>query len=196
MSSTSAIGSSASASYAVQLAQTSALQRSLYNLDTAVQNGNLTSARSNLSALMKAYPQYAPSSGASSTDQDPINQDFQALANALDQNDVDGAKAAWAKVKSELTNAGLPAIKNPSDTAALALAQNKASQDQAMLSALLGPAPSSDSTIATLLGGSTNPASTSDSVSALVSHWIAYQSDGTTLPGTSPSTGAQLNAAA
>ena len=138
MSSTFALGSSASASYAAQLAQTSGLQRAFYNLNAAVQNGNLSAAGSNLAALMKAYPQYASGASDASNSQIPVNQDFQALADAIDKNDVDGAKSAWAHVKSNLAKDGLSAIQNPTAATAEVLAENKASMDQALLSGLLG----------------------------------------------------------
>ena len=156
MSSTSALGSSSSATYAVQLAQTSALQRSLYNLDTAVQSGNLSSAGSNLAAIMKAYPQYAPSASDSSSSQDPVNQGFQALADAIGKNDAAGAKTAWTKIKSELTKEGLPALKNPTDNTALVLAQNKESMDQSVLSSLFGTSSSTTPSVDSLLGGASS----------------------------------------
>src|ERR1039458_5046235 len=59
MSTLSSISNSASATYATQLAQTSALKRSLNSLGIAVQNGDLTSAGSILAAFIKANPQFA-----------------------------------------------------------------------------------------------------------------------------------------
>ena len=50
-----------SVAYATQLAQNSHLQRSLYNLGAAVQGGDLKSAGTMLTALMKEYPQYGSS---------------------------------------------------------------------------------------------------------------------------------------
>ena len=103
MSVLSGISSSAGVSYATELAQTSALKRNLNNLGTAVQNGDLTSAGSILSAFIKANPQFAITSSADSQAQDPINQDFQALADAITNNLADTAKSAWTQIKSDLT---------------------------------------------------------------------------------------------
>jgi hypothetical protein len=198
MSTTLAVSGSASADYAAQLAQTSSLQRTLFNLNTAIQNGNLGAAGSNLAALMKAYPQYASAAGDSSSDQDPVNQDFQTLAAAIDANDIDGAKSAWSKAKSDLANDGLSAIQNPAETTALVLAENQASMDQALITNLLGAGSSPDSSLATLLGdGSGGAADSSNSVSALVSNWLAYEADGSASSAAPASlTGSQLNASA
>ena len=94
MSAVSSISNSASVTYATQLAQTSALKRSLNSLGTAVQNGDLTSAGSILAAFIKANPQFASTASDGSQAQDPINQDFQALADAVSGNQVDAAKGA------------------------------------------------------------------------------------------------------
>jgi len=113
----SPISSSAGASYATQLAQTSALQRNLSSLGDAVQNGNLTAAGSILTGFIKANPQYTASSTDGSQSQDPINQDFQALANAISSGQSDTARSAWAKLRNDLIQSGV----NCSDgTAAMA----------------------------------------------------------------------------
>jgi len=147
---------------------------------------------------MKAYPQYASTSDGSSSSEDPVNQDFQTLANAIDQNDVDGAKNAWSKVKSDLSNDGLLSIQNPADTITEALAENQANLDQTLINDLSGRSSDANSSLATLLGNSSDGTTgSSDSVSALVSNWIAYQSNGTASASAPVSlTGGQLDASA
>src|SRR5579863_8537831 len=106
MSTLSSVTNSAGASYAAQLASSSSLERSLYNIGTAIQNGNLTSAGSILSSLMAANPQFAAaassSSGDSSQSQNPINQDFQNLTSAISSNQLDAAKSAWTQLQNDL----------------------------------------------------------------------------------------------
>src|SRR5580692_9790279 len=114
MSSLSSVSNSGNTGYATQLAQTSAFEGSLYNLGTAIQNGNMTGAGSILTALIAANPQYATSSSTSGTSasssstqsQDPLNQDFQNLASAISSNQPDAAKTAWNQLKTDLAKAG------------------------------------------------------------------------------------------
>jgi hypothetical protein len=210
MSSLSSVSSSANTSYAAQLAQTSAFERSLYNLGTAVQNGDMTSAGSILTALIQANPQYATTSGASGTStsssstqsQDPINQDFQNLANAISSNQPDAAKTAWTQLKNDLAKAGITNISSGTNLAAQAVAQNEVTMQQDLLSALFGGNTSSNgsSNLSTLLGGSTDStdsnssslasllgrstdssssSSGTDSVAAALNNWLTYQADGT-----------------
>src|SRR5579863_6949024 len=115
MSSLSSVSNSSAANYATQLAQSSALERSLYNLGSAIQGGDLTSAGSILTSIIQANPQYAtssssPTSGGSTQSQDPINQDFQNLATAISQNDLATAQSTWAQLKTDLATAGVTNI--------------------------------------------------------------------------------------
>lgn len=199
MSSLSSVSNSANTSYATQLAQTSAFERSLYNLGTAVQNGDMTSAGSILTALIQANPQYAATSstsGSSTQSQDPLNQDFQNLASAISSNQPDAAKNAWTQLKNDLAKAGVTNISSGTTLAAQAVAQNEVSMQQDLLSSLFGGGTDSSSNLATLLGGSTDSTSgspnlatllgqTSDSTStstdpltAALNNWLTYQSDG------------------
>jgi hypothetical protein len=207
MSSLSSVSSSANSSYAGQLAQTSAFERSLYNLGTAVQNGDMTSASSILTALIAANPQYATSSSTSSTSgtstpssstqsQDPLNQDFQNLASAISSNQPDAAKTAWTQLKNDLAKAGITNISSGTTLAAQAVAQNNLAMQQDLLSALFSGesnSASSSPSLVSLLGGSSNSSSTSsatDSVNAALSNWMTYQADGSasTLANTDSST--------
>ena len=207
------------------MAQTSAFERSIYNLGTAVQNGDMTSASSILTALIAANPQYATSSGTSSTSgtstsssstqsQDPLNQDFQNLASAISSNQPDAAKTAWNQLKTDLAKAGINNITSPTNLAAQAVAQNKVSMEQSLLSALFsgesnsdnssssslvsllgGNSDSTDSTdssspsLVSLLGDSSDSSSTSsstDQVNAALSNWMTYQADGSASTLTNP----------
>jgi hypothetical protein len=194
MSSLSSVSNSANASYATQLAQTSAFERSLYNLGSAVQSGNMTSAGSILTALIAANPQYATSSSTSGTSasssstqsQDPLNQDFQNLASAISSNQPDAAKTAWNQLKSDLAKAGITNISSGTDLAAQSVAQNKVSMEQSLLSTLFSGNSSSDSSsssLVSLLGGSSDSSSSTssstDSVNAALSNWLTYQANGT-----------------
>jgi len=179
MSSLSSVSSSSSASYAAQLAQTSAFERSLYNLGTAVQNGDMTSAGSILTALIQANPQYATNSstsgtsasGTSTQSQDPLNQDFQNLASAISSNQPDAAKTAWTQLKNDLAKAGVTNISSGTTLAAQAVAQNEVSMQQALLTSLFGGSSDSASggpNLATLLGGSTDSTSSSPDLATLL----------------------------
>jgi hypothetical protein len=167
MSAVSGIGSdSTSVAYATQLAQTSQLQRSLYNLGVAVQDGDLNSAGSTLTALMQAYPQYASSASGGSTDTlDPINTDFQSLSTAIDNNDTDGAKAAWQQLKTDLASQGV-SVNDGSQSTAQLLANAKASLDESILSQSFGAGTGSS-------GGA-------DGLSSILSNWVTYQATGST----------------
>jgi hypothetical protein len=207
----------------MQVAQTSAFERSLYNLGSAVQNGDMTSAGSILTALIQANPQYATTSSTSGTStsssstqsQDPLNQDFQNLANAISSNQPDAAKTAWTQLKADLAKAGITNISSGTTLAAQAVAQNKVAMQQSLLSALLGGGSDSASgspDLATLLGGSTNStdgtdsnsnlatllnessnssdsSSATDPLTAALNNWLTYQADGTaSAPASSSST--------
>jgi hypothetical protein len=196
MSALTGVSSSGSVSYATQLAQTSSFERSLYNLGTAVQNGNLTAAGSILTALMKANPQYATASSAgdASSSQDSINQDFQALTNAISNNQTDVAQTAWTQLKGDLAQKGISQITDGTTLAAQAVAENKAAMDQALLSNLFGTASDSSPSVITLLGGGSNPSSSSDSVNGVLSNWLTYEASGSaSAPATTAAAGTSLD---
>ena len=199
MSALTGVSTSGSVSYATQLAQTSNFERSLYNLGTAVQNGNLTAVGSILSALMKANPQYATSSSSddSSQSQDPIDQDFQALGDAISNNQTDAAQTAWSQLKSDLAKNGITQISDPTTLAAQAVAENKSDMDQVLLSTLFGTDADSSASLTTLLGGDSNSSSGLDSVSALVSNWLTYKANGSaSTPATTTTSGSSLDTSA
>ena len=193
--STSGSANSAAVAYATQLAQTAALQRSLSNLGTAIQNGDMTAANSILTALIKANPQWAASSssGSSSSSQDPINQDFQTLATAISNNQPDAAKSAWSAVQTDLTKDGVTNVNSgPAYTAQL-LAQSKATIQQEVLSSLFGVSGSSGSSVAELLGGASSTGSP-DPLTSLLTNWATYKAGGTVTSG--PTAGSNLNTVA
>ncbi len=197
MSALSGISSSAGSSYATQLAQTSAFERSLYNLGSAVQNGNLTTAGSILSALMKANPQYAAASSGNTADsQDPINQDFQNLANAISNNQADTARSAWSQLKNDLAQNGITNISSGADLAAQAVAQSQISMEQSVLTNLFGVTSDTSPSVASLLGGSANSITSTDSVGSLVSNWLTYEADGNSSSPTGTGSGGSLNTVA
>jgi hypothetical protein len=193
MSTVSGISSdSGSAAYATQLAQTSQLQRSLYNLGAAVQDGDLNSAGATLTALMQAYPQYASSSSSSTNASAPVNADFQSLSNAIDNNDSAGAKAAWQQLKTDLANEGV-AVNDGSASTAQLLANAKASLDQGILSQTFGVGADSSS-LQTLIGAGSLESSAGDGLSSILSNWVTYQAAGSAAP--SATSGANLNGSA
>jgi hypothetical protein len=196
MSTTSGVTSSSSASYATELAETSQLRRSLNNLGTAIQSGNLSSASSILSAIIKAHPEYTTtsSSDTSTTSTSPINTDFQTLAKALDASDADAAKTAWTQLKSDMAAAGVTDLSDGKADTAKLLAETKTSVNEAIISNMFGVSASSDSSVATLIGDSSSSDSSSDAVSSAISSWLTYEADGKT--STSSSTTSTLNTAA
>jgi len=194
MSTVNSVSNSASVTYATQLAQTSALKRSLNNLGNAVQSGDLTAAGAILTAFIKANPQYASTSSDGSQSQDPINQDFQALADAISNNQADTAKSAWTQIQSDLSKSGVTDL---SDGTAKLLAQTKASISQQILSDALGAGSGGDLSLTSLLDRSTDSSSAVGLSSSLLSEWVTYQSGGTTSPTpTAPSTDSKLDTAA
>jgi len=194
---TSVASSSASVAYATQLAQTSTLRRSLNSLGTAVQDGNLTSAGSILTGIIQANPQYAATATDGSQSQDPINQDFQTLADAISDNQVDAAQTAWTQIKSDLANDGVTDISNGTADTAQLLAQTKASISQQIVSAAFGTSSGGGLSAISLLGGSDASSSGAGLSSSLIGSWLTYQEGGNTLPiTTAASTGNNLDTAA
>jgi len=198
MSTLNGVTSTTGSNYATQLAQSSALARSLYSLGRAVENGNLSSAGSVLAALMKANPQYASSGSGSSSSSDPINQDFQALAEAISNNQPGAALTAWARLKTDLAKQGFTNISSGHDLAAKAVAQSKASMQQSLLTGLFSSSSSGSSSVSTLLGGAGDTATSASAVDNLVSNWLTYKASGTPSSGTNQSGGSSsgLNTAA
>ena len=199
MSTVTSASNSAGVNYATQLAQTSALNRSLYNLGTAIQSGDLTSANSILTAFIKANPQYATTSSDGSQSQSPINQDFQSLADAISNNQVDAARSAWAQVKSDLSKAGLTSLNSGTTATAQLLAQNNTSVAEQILSDTFGTAAPTGGglSVSSLLGGSSGSSGDIGLPSALLSSWVTYQNGGSAAPSAATaSLGSLLNTSA
>jgi hypothetical protein len=192
MITTTGARSSSNADYALQLAQSSKLERSLFNFGTAIQNGNLSSARSILTALIKAYPEYAASPDDSAKARDPIDEDFQAVAEALDKDDAGAAKAAWAQLKSDLAKAGLSKITDGKAATAKLLAETKASINQAIIGNMFGFGSNKSSLAATLFGDSSSSGSSDSVITALV-NWLSYKADGKTSVADGKTTGGTLD---
>jgi hypothetical protein len=187
---TSLTSSSSAITYATQLAQTSALKRSLTNLGTAIQNGDMVTASTMLAAFIKANPQYTSTSSGATPSQDPISQDFQTLATAISNGQVDAAQTAWTQVKSDLANDG---VTNLSDgTPSELIAQNKAAMDQEIMSDLFGASTGGSSSISTLLGGSDGSSSQIGLSSSLLENWQTDQENGTTAPVATTSSSSNL----
>jgi len=182
MSATTGISISAGVSYARQLAQTSALQRGLFSLGNAVQSGDLNSASSIPTAFIKANPQFASTASDGSPSQDPINQDFNALADAISNNHVDAAKSAWTQVKSDLTTSGVSDLSDGTTATAELPAQSKASISQQIVSDPLGASSSAGLSVASLRGGSSGTSSEVGLSNSLIGSWLMYQAGGSTLP--------------
>ena len=197
MSAVSGISSSTNISYATQLAQTSALKRSLNSIGTAVQNGDLGTAGSILTGFIKANPQYASSSSEGSSSQDPINQDFQTLADAISKNEADSATSAWTQVKSDLASDGVTDLSDGTAATAELLAKTQASISQQIVSDALGTASGGSLSVASLLGSGSDASGGAGWSSSLISSWLTYQAGGNTAPSTSAaSTGKALDTSA
>ena len=158
------------------------LGQALYNLGTAIQNGDLTSANSILSAIIKANPQYASTSSDGSPSQDPINQDFQALADAISNNQVDAAKGAWTQVGSDLSKNGVTNLSDGTAATAELLAQTNASIAQHIVSDTFGTSSASSLSVTSLLGGSDGSTSGPGLSSSLINDWLTYQAGGQASP--------------
>jgi hypothetical protein len=196
MSTVNSVSSSASVTYATQLAQTFALKRSLNNLGTAVQSGDLTSAGSVLAAFVKANPQYASTSSAGAQSQDPMNQHFQALADAISSNQVDAAKSAWTQIQGDLSKSGVTDLGNDAAAIAKLLAQTKASMNQQILSDAFATSSGGESSLSSLLGGSNDSSSAVGLSSSLLSDWLTYRQGGNASPiPTATSAGSKLDTA-
>jgi hypothetical protein len=190
MSAASSVTSSSSAvSYATQLAQTSALKRSLSNLGSAIQSGDLVAANTMLTAFIKANPQYSAPSGGASQPQDPISQDFQTLATAISNNQVDAAKSAWTQVKSDLANDGVTSLSD--GTTSELLAQNKATTEEQLVTDMFGTGTGGTPSISSLLGGSDSSSQIGLS-SSLIGNWLTYQQNGATTPAATSSSASNL----
>jgi hypothetical protein len=197
MSSITGLSSADSVSYATQLAQTSTLKRSLNSIGTAIENGDLTSAGSALTALVKNNPQYAATSSDGSPSQDPINQDFQTLADAISNNQSDSAQSAWAQVKSDLSSAGVTDLSDGTAATAQLLADTKASISQQILSNAFGTSAGSNLSVSSLIGGGSDSSSAAGLSSSLISNWLTYKAGGATSTSTTAdTTGNTLNTAA
>jgi len=198
MSAISSLSSSSSVNYAVQLAQTSALQRSLYNLGAAVQRGDLSSAGSILTAFIRANPQYATgNSDSSGTTTDPINQDFQTLADAISNQQPDAAQNAWSQIQKDLSADGVPALTSSSAATAKLLAENNASLSQKIVSDAFGTSAGTGISVTSLLGGGASGGSAAGLSSSLLSNWLTYEAGGMSSPIlTATSSGSVLNTTA
>jgi hypothetical protein len=179
MSAVSSTSSSAVA-YATQLASAATLRNSLNAIGNAVQNGDMTTANTLLTAFIQNNPQY-DSTSSSSSSTDPINQDFQTLATAVSGGQVDAAKSAWASVTKDLANDGVNL--SASAVTAQAIAQSKTTIDQDIVSDLFGDSSSSSTpSVASLLGGSTNSSGSVGLSSSLLNDWVTYDQDANTTP--------------
>ncbi len=197
MSGLSGISSSGSVAYATQLAQTSALKRNLNNLGTAVQNGDLKTAGSILTAFIQANPQYTATASDGSQSQDPINQGFQALADAISNNQADTARSAWTQIQSDLADSGVTNLGDGAAATAKLLAQTRASISQQILSDTFGVGSGGDSSLTSLLGGSSDASSIGGVSASLLSEWLTYQEGGAAAPSTpTPSAGSNLDTTA
>ena len=197
MSTVPSISNSTGVTYATQLAQTSALKRSLHNLGNAIQKGDLNSASAILTGLIKTNPQYATASTSAAQSKDPINQDFRALADAISKNQVDTARTAWTQTTKDLAKAGVTDLSDGKAATAKLLAQNKASVVQQIMSNTLGSSSTNSTPAASLLAGSSHSNGGTDSIGSVVSNWITYKTGGkTSLSTAADSSGNKLDTAA
>jgi len=88
----------------------SAIRKDLNALGSALQSGDLSGAQTAFSSLQTDFqnrPQPPSASGAtgstgSASSTNPIQKDLQAVQTALQSGDVDGAKTAFDKLKTDL----------------------------------------------------------------------------------------------
>jgi hypothetical protein len=196
MSTVSSVSSSAD-SYATQLAETASLKQSLTQIGSAIQNGDMSSANSLLTAFMQQNPQFDTTSSSGSGDsQDPVNQDFQTLVSAVSGNQVSAAQSAWTQVQNDLAKAGV-SLSNSAATTAEAVEQGKAQMDQQLLSDLFGTSSNDDSSLASLLAGSNAPNDSTGLSSSILGSWVTYEEGGATTPTSTQGTlGSLLNTSA
>jgi hypothetical protein len=180
----------------MQLAQSSALKRSLTNLGNAIQNGDMTTANTLLTQFIKDNPQYAAGSSSATQLQDPISKDFQTLATAVSSNQVGAAQSAWKQVTTDLSKDGVNLSSSAGSTAEI-VAQSQTAMDQQIISDIFGTGSSDTSSLATILGQSANSSSSVGLSSSLLGSWVTYQQGGNAIPSTtSSSLGNILNTAA
>jgi hypothetical protein len=192
-----AISITSAVSYATQLAESSALRRSLSNLGMAIQRGELVPASTILAAFFKANPQYTSTTPADSQSPNPLAQDFQTLATALSNNQADAAQTAWTQIQSDFAKQGVTNLGDGTNPTTEVVAQSNAATDAQILSNAFGASPSGDSEIATLLGGSESSTSQTGISASLLENWLTYKQTGTAIPAaTNPATPSVLNTAA
>ena len=191
-----AISSSSAISYATQLAETSALRRSLSSLGAAIQHGELVPASTILTAFFKANPQYTSTANTDSQTQDALSQDFQALATAISNNQVDAAQTAWTNIKNDFAKDGVTNLGDTTSSTPEILAQNQVTTDGQILSDMSGASSGGDSAIATLIGENDASSSQTGVSSTLLENWLTYKQTGTTAPAaTNSGTASVLNTA-
>ena len=186
MNAATKISSSTGLNYAMDLAKNSALKRSLYRLGTAIENGNLSSARATLTALIKANPEYSTAvAQTGSQPPDQTDQDFKALTDAISNNDSGKAKSAWIQVKADLAKSGVTGLSDGTAATAKLVADAKASVSQQIISATLTQGSAVQSGNETGLGAS------------LLSAWLTFKTGGShPAPATPDSTENKLDTAA
>jgi hypothetical protein len=191
-----AISSASAISYATQLAGTSALRRSLASLGAAIQHGELVPASTILTAFFKSNPQYTSTANTDSQTQDALSQDFQALATALSNNQVDAAQSAWTNIKNDFAKDGVTNLGDATNSTSELLAQSKASTDEQIVSDMFGASSGGNPSIATLLGESDASSSQIGVPSSLMENWLTYKQTGTAAPAaTNPGTPSVLDTA-
>ena len=177
--------SNSAVAYATQLASAATLRNSLNAIGSAVQGGDMTTAKSLITKFIQNNPQYGSGSSGNSTD--PISQDFQTLATAVSAGKVGAAQSAWASVSKDLAADGVNL--NTGAITAQTIAQNNTTINQSILGDLFGTSSSTGTSLsaASLLGGSDDSSSNIGLSASLLSGWVTYnQSANTTPVATSP----------
>ena len=153
------------------LAQAAQKVRYLDNLENALDRGDLAGAASALQQAANAFavsltsgasaPSSTDSTGSSSPSPDNIPADFQAISDAIGNQDLDSAKTAWTQLQSDLAAAGVTNL-DANALEAQALSSVKTSTDSAILSSL----------------GTSFSGSPSDNLESVVSQWLTYKQNG------------------
>jgi hypothetical protein len=183
------ISNSSGLDYAMDLARNSSLKRSLYHLSTAIENGDLPFARSVLTALIKANPEYSTSTpGEGSQPPDQTDQDFKALTDAISDNDIAKVRSAWTVVKADLARNGIASLSDGTAATAKLLAESKASVSLQILSATFGKSSTDVPSGMLVFGERAHSESSKESGlgSSLLNAWFTYKAGGNPSPRSLP----------
>lgn len=196
--SSSVISGAVTPSYALSLAKTALLQKDLSSLGTDINNSDISQASSDFRTLVQDNPQYninsassavstvntaaadAVVSGDNVTGGNPsgsnINTDFQAIAQAIDNNSSTDAKTALAQLQTDLATEGLSitSLSNSQQIAVAAAAILQQATEQTLFGALFSGSSTTGASLNALIGADTT--SSASQFSNVITDWLTYSS--------------------